>query len=337
MVNSSNFVSDIKRQVGWFVILGVGALMLLLLIASVRSHVFAKKFHLFVEPPSASLFYEGQTVKFQGFGIGNIDQISLQDEGQVRVSLQLLERYRPMVHQGAVVQLVKEGLLGEQILILTRGDINKPMLADGEILAYEEEASLKQLLTSLKPGVVNANILLKELATLSLWVNDPYGDLRVGIAGLRELTGSVPRESIFLAIQSLTHTLQKLEHIAGDLDEQKVAMRLADSLNISAKILKNIEPLSQSLGTDGTEAIQRSNELLKHVAELSAVMSVITTDLAEMSPELAGVARDSRATLKEMKSLLLKLQNTWLLAERPSQKKKQEDFETAPPVLNIQP
>ncbi|MDQ6954150.1 MAG: MlaD family protein [Mariprofundaceae bacterium] len=336
MVDSLNFVSSIKRQVGWFVILGIGVLILVILIASMRSHVFAKKFYLFVAPPSASMFYEGQTVKFQGFGIGNIDRISLQDEGQVRVSLRLLERYRPMVHQGAVVQLMKEGLLGEQILILTQGDTSKPMLNDGAILAYEEEASLKQLITSLKPGVINANILLKELATLSLWMNDPYSDLRVSMAGLREISESVQGENVHLAMQSLTNTLQKLDAIVADLDEQKLPMQLADTLRRGTSILKNIEPLSKALASDGVETIQRSNDLLKHVNELSASMTVITTDLSEVSPELTAVARDSRATLKEMRALLLKLQNTWLVAGS-SPKKKPKKLETAPPVLNLQP
>jgi len=42
MVDSTDFVSGIKRQVGWFVMLGIGALILVVLIVSVRSNVFSK-------------------------------------------------------------------------------------------------------------------------------------------------------------------------------------------------------------------------------------------------------------------------------------------------------
>jgi len=337
MVDSTSFVSGIKRQVGWFVMLGIGALVLVVLIVSVRSNVFAKKFYLFVEPPSASSFYEGQPVKFQGFAIGNIDQIELQHEGQVRISLRLLERYHHMIHQGAVIQFIKEGFLGEQVVELTRGDISKPMLQSGEILNYETEASLEQLLTELKPAVGNANVLLRELASLSTWMNDPNSDLRVGMAGLREMTESVDGKSLQLALQTFTETLAQLGQVAGDLDEQDVALKLADSLAATTDILENIKPLSKSLGESAPETIRRTNELLSHVDQLSSAMTVVASDLSEMTPELPGLARDSRATLQEMEALMKKLQNSWLLGGSSTKKPTKESFEMAPPVLDMQP
>jgi len=337
MVDSIDFVSGIKRQVGWFVMLGVGALILVVLIVSVRSNVFSKKFYLFIEPPSASSFYEGQSVKFQGFPIGHIDQIELQDEGQVRISLRLLERYRHMIHQGAVIQFTKEGLLGEQVVELTRGDVAKPMLKSGEILGYETEASLEQILTDLQPAVNNANVLLRELASLSLWMNNPDSDLRVGMSNLRKITEPVDGKSLELAIEVFTKTLEKLGHVADDLDEKKVVLRLADSLAATADVLENIKPLSQSLGKQGPEAIERTNALLTHVDKLSSAMNVVASDLSEMTPELPGLARDSRATLKEMQALMKKLQNSWLLGGGASGKTTQQTLETAPPVLDMQP
>jgi len=337
MVDSTDFVSGIKRQVGWFVMLGVGALILVVLIVSVRSNVFSKKFYLFVEPPSASSFYEGQSVKFQGFAIGHIDQIELQDEGQVRIALRLLERYRHMIHQGAVIQFTKEGLLGEQVVELTQGDVAKPMVKSGEILNYETEASLEQILTELQPAVGNANVLLRELASLSLWMNDPDSDLRVGMTNLRKITDSVDGQSLQVAIQTFTKALEKLEHVASDLDEQKIAEQLADSLAATTEILQNIKPLSKSLGEHAPEMVQRTNAMLAHVDQLSSAMNTVASDLSEMTPELPGLARDSRATLKEMQALMKKLQDSWLLGGGSPEKTPQENLETAPPVLDTQP
>jgi len=337
MVDSNDFVSGIKRQVGWFVMLGIGALILVVLIVSVRSNVFSKKFYLFVEPPSASSFYEGQSVKFQGFAIGHIDQIELQHEGQVRISLRLLERYRHMIHQGAVIQFTKEGLLGEQVVELTQGEISKPMVESGDVLNYETETSLEQILTDLKPAVGNANVLLRELASLSVWMNDPNSDLRVGMASLRKITDSVNGQSLQVAIQTFTKALEKLDHIANDLDKQKVAEHLADSLAATAEVLENIKPLSKSLGEDAPEMMRRTNELLVHVDKLSAAMNIVASDLSEMTPELPGLARDSRATLKEMQSLMKKLQESWLLGGGSPAKQGAEGLETAPPVLDNQP
>ena len=326
-----------KRKVGWFVMLGIGALILLLLIVSVRSNVFAKKFYLFVSPPSASAFHEGQPVQFQGFAIGHIDQIELQNEGQVRISLRLLERYRQMLHQGAVVHLVKEGLLGEQVVGITTGDIKKEALENGAYLEFETEASLEQLLIDLKPAVGNANVLLRELAELSVWMNDPYGDLRAGMAGLRGMSAGVQGASIEAAVQEFTQTLAKLKHVAVDLDEHKVALRLAESLEKTANILGNIEPLSKSLGESGPSTVQHVNELLAHVDELSGALNLVAADLSQMTPELPGLARESRATLAEMRAMLESLRNSWLLGGSKQGEVKLEGLETAPPVLDMQP
>ena len=242
-----------------------------------------------------------------------------------------------MIHQGAVIQFTKEGLLGEQVVELTQGDIKKPMVNSGEVLSYETEASLEQILTELQPAVGNANVLLRELASLSLWMNDPDSDLRVGMASVRKITEAIDGKSLELAIQTFTKALNQVEHIAKDLDEQKVALRLADSLSATTDILENIKPLSKSLGEHAPETIERTNELLTHVSELSAALNIVASDLSEMTPELPGLARDSRATLKEMQSLMKKLQGSWLLGSDSSEKIAPETLETAPPVLDMQP
>jgi len=257
--------------------------------------------------------------------------------GHVRISLRLIERYHHMIHQGAVIQFIKEGLLGEQVVELTRGDITKPMLKSGEVLNYETSASLEELLTELKPAVNNANIVLRELASLSLWMNDPNSDLRVGMASLREMTRSIDGKSLELAIQTFTQALEQLGSVAEDLNEQKIALRLADSLSLTTDILENIKPLSKSLAEHVPETMQRTNELLTHVDELSSSLNIVASDLSEMTPELPGLARDSRATLKEMQALLKKLQDSWLLGGGTAKKQSQDSVEMAPPVLDMKP
>jgi len=334
---STEFVAGMKRQVGWFVMLGVGALLLVLLIVSVRSNVFAKKFYLFVEPPSASSFYEGQPVKFQGFAIGHIDQIELQHEGQVRISLRLLERYRHMLHEGSVMHLAKEGLLGEQVVEVTTGDIKLPALLPDATLQYETEASIEQLLTELKPAVNHANVLLKEMAELAVWMNDPKGDLRLAMSGLRGVTQGVRGESLQAAVQEFTHALSELKQLTGDLNKEKVSQHLSDTLAQTSDILKNIEPLTASLGETGPDTMEHVNALLQHVDSLSEAMNLVASDLSEMTPELPGLAHEARATLSDMRGLLKNLQNSWLLGGGGAEHIEQGNLETAPPVLDMQP
>ncbi len=171
-------VSDIRRQVGWFVIIGIAAIALILLMVGLQSDMLAKKFRLSFSPPSASAFYVGQPVNFQGFTIGRIGKMSLKANGQVHISLLLLERYHTMLHQGSNIHLVRDGLIGEQTVEITAGDISKAIILDGQIIKFKATPSIEQLLQNINPAIDNANTLLGELVLLARWLNDPQSDIR---------------------------------------------------------------------------------------------------------------------------------------------------------------
>jgi len=329
MVEREDYVSSMRRQVGWFVILGVGALLLVLLVASMRSNVFAKKFYIFFSPPSAASFYEGQPVKFQGFAIGRVDQIELQEAGKVRVTLELIDRYRSMLHQDAVVRVTKEGLIGEQVVEVTAGDEKMSAVKDGAVLRHETEASLDQLLIDLKPAVGNANVLLSELVSLAKWMNDPKGDVRVALAGFSEFARGVRGEH-------LEAILKHLQEFTKELDEQHVALELSNSLKATTKILEDIHPLSEAIGQDGAETAEHVKTLLINVDALTKALNIVASDLSELTPELPGLARESRETINEIKQLIKNLQGSWLVGGNKSEDDGQEAV-TAPPSLDFRP
>ncbi|MDT8376634.1 MAG: MlaD family protein [Mariprofundaceae bacterium] len=336
MVEREDFVSSMRRQVGWFVILGVGALLLVLLVASMRSNVFAKKFYIFFSPPSAASFYEGQPVKFQGFAIGRVDQIELQAEGKVRITMELIDRYRTMLHKNAIVRVTKEGLIGEQVVEVTAGDEKKSAVNDGDVLGYETEASLDQLLIDLKPAVGNANVLLKELALLATWMNDPDGDVRLALSGIREVTRGVRGERLEAMVEQFTATMAHLQQFARELDQQHVARELSHSLKATAKILDDLRPLSQAVGEKGADTVEHVQALLVNIDELSGALNIVASDLSELTPELPGLARESRETIIEIKQLIKNLQGSWLVGGGKS-RRDDEEAAAAPPALDMRP
>ena len=336
MVEREDFVSSMRRQVGWFVILGVGALLLVLLVASMRSNVFAKKFYIFFSPPSAASFYEGQPVKFQGFAIGHVDQIELRKEGNVRITMELIDRYRNMLHRDAVVRVTKEGLIGEQVVEVTAGDEKQPAVNDGDLLGYETEASLDQLLIDLKPAVGNANVLLSELASLAKWMNDPKGDVRLAFAGIREITRGVRGDRLEAMVEQFTGTLIHLQKFTEELNQQQVAHGLSSSLKEMTAILHEIRPFSEALGKEGEVTVEHVNALLRNLDLLSKSLNVVASDLSELTPELPGLARESRTTVEEINSLIKNLQGSWLFGGNEGKGSK-EGSAVAAPALDLRP
>ncbi len=332
-----DFVQGMQRQVGWFVILGLGAIVVLLLAVSLRTDVFAKKFQLWFSPPSAAPFHEGQPVKFQGFTIGRVSDMELLDEGRVRITLKLLDRYRPMIHERAKARIVKEGLIGEQVVEVTAGDPKRAVIRDGAELAYETEASIEQLLQDLKPAVNNANTLLTQLAELSVWLNDPEGPFRQMTARLNDASRGLTREKMERMAASLANTMARLEAIVAELERGKVAQKLTASVSHANTLMKDIEPLARAAGEKGPETMANVASLLRHVDALSRSLDIVAADLSELTPELPGLARESRGAIEEMRALLRGMQDSWLFGGKHDAGRHDAAGEIAPPVLDLEP
>ncbi|GAV19607.1 hypothetical protein MMIC_P0555 [Mariprofundus micogutta] len=332
----AEFVANVRRQVGWFVLLGIGTIVAIILAVSLQSDLFAKKFQLYFSPPSAASFYEGQAIKFQGFTVGRIKAMDLQDDGTVRITLNLLERYHPMLHEGAIVHLVREGLIGEQTLEITSGDSEKPVVQPGQVITYETAATIEQLLQDIKPAVENANTLLQELSELATWLNDPNSDFRQMGARFNALSQDLNRENVGKLVVNLAEILENLQSLTKDLKDSHVGEQLAKSLHSTSQILSDLRPLTQQISKEGPESLKRINSLINHVNKLSKSLDSVASDLSELTPELPGLARESRVTIAEMQQLLKALQNSWLVGGK-AQPAQDDERSVAPPVLEMQP
>lgn len=331
----NGFVSGVRRQVGWFVILGFGAILFILLMLSIRTDIFAEKFYLDFSPPSAAAFYVGQPVKFQGFSIGRIGGMDLKDNGTVMVHLHLLERYRSMLHEGSTIRLVRDGLIGDQTVEITAGDIGRPAVHDGQTIAFEDTASIEKLMQEIKPAIDNANVLLEELVTLAKWMNDPKSDIRQVSARFNHLSQDLSRENIGEVVSSFTGVLADLQSLTTTLREQHIAEQLSGSLQATTNILNDLRPMSEQFARQGPKSLELMNSLLGHVDKLSKSLDKVAADLSELTPELPGLARESRGTIREMQDVLKQMQNSWLLGNRGLEK--EADTPVAPPVMDMQP
>lgn len=336
MVRRTDLVVSLRRKVGWFVIAGGVFFLLLLLIVSVRTDVFATKFSLFIHPPSAASFHIGQEVKFQGFTIGRVHGMELLPEGKVRVELRLFEKYRRMIHRGAKVRLNKVGLLGEQIVEISSGDPDAPIVQDGDEVTYETEATIEQFLLDLKPAVANLNDLVRELALLAKWLNAPEGDLRRAIKQIRGISEDLSKADIGEHLKQLGATLMEIQALTRQMTEQHLAKVLADAVKQMQRILKHVEPLAREMGKTGPETLEKTKQLLMHVDRLVEALNLVAQDLAELTPELPGLARESRDTIKEMRGLIEGLRQSWLFGGKTIKREGDEEL-VGPPVSESLP
>jgi len=334
-------IEQMRRRVGWFVLLGMVLIGLILLSLFMHTDLFKKHINIYFSPPSAAQFFEGQPVKFQGFPIGRIEQIALNGDGGVVITLRILQRYQPMLHQGGVVRLVSESFIGEQSLELTAGDKQRPMLAAGAKIPYESAATVEQLLRDIKPAVKHANVLLKELASLATWINDPKGGFRQMIAQFNDVSHDLDQADLQQMSRNVSGIIANVNRITGELSKQHIATTLNQTLQASNQLLHDLQPIGAELKQHGAKGVQQLQALIGQLNQLSQSLTALSSDLTETTPELPALVRETQSTIAEMHRLLTQLRNSWLLGgSAPATGGQPSTGHKAmipPPALGLQP
>jgi len=337
MKQKHDYLQGMQRKVGMFLLLGLGVLLLVLLVSGVRSNFFAQKFYVHIQPPTATAFYEGQPVRFQGFGIGYVDMIELMEHGKVQITMQLLDRYRPMLHQGAMVQLAKEGMIGEQFVRISSGDVSLPSVEDQMILDYESEASMEQILEDLKPTIARADRLLGELGNLVAWINDPEGDIRLTVANVRDISGGLNAE----ALQGMTKEVQKLlKHVrmvVAEVEQEHVMGNLSHTLESTAVTLDEMKPFVQEISSNSAPAFAKVSVILERMQGLVKNLNVVTADMGELTPELPGLARELRDSVSESRLLMRSVRHSWLLGGSGGGESSEDLVMKSLPAVDLRP
>ena len=308
MSDNHDYLQGMKRKVGWFILIGMGALIFMLVITGARSNVFAKKFYVHIEPPTAASFHEGLPVRFQGFAIGHVDTVELQEQGKVRVTLQLLDKYRQMLHQGATVEVAKEGMFGEQFVQINAGDTTAPVLEDQVTVAFESEVSLSQLLEDLQPSVAHVDQFLEEMVKLGSWLNDPYGSVRTNFAQMQQFTQGLKGDE-------LTRLMAELRTLTAQMKQEKLVKNLSHMMGSAADTLDKAKPFSDELGQQGGKTLASLNALMQRMEKLAVTLDAVSADVAEASPEFPALAAEFRQSLVESQMLMKSVRKSWLFGD----------------------
>lgn len=300
----AELLGGIERRVGWFALLGAVLAFAVLVTLSVRSEVFAKKMRLVLRPPSAAGLHEGQPVRLQGFRIGWVDALGL-DENGAWVHLKVLARYRPMLREPVKARLAKEGVIGEQFVELLPGK-GPAVVQDGEEIPFEPETTLEEILKQLRPVLDTAKQLLQDTAEIAHWLNDPKGPIKQAAAHVARATSALSEKRMQATLAALEKASAHLEHLLAEADRAHLAGEAAGALSEGRKTLAGIRPLAEGLG-------KRGEKLSADIERLLDSLDATIAGLAKAAPHYPGIARETEATLAEMRRLARDLRRSWLV------------------------
>ena len=283
-----------------FVLLAAIGIAATLLWTGIKKGAFAAKSPIYFVADSGQGLSEGMPVKYSGFKIGKLNTLTLDEQGQVKVEVGVDSKYLKLLREDSVMSLIKEGVIGDGVLELSRGTESKSVLAAGAVVRFERANGLEQAVIEVK------NRILPILDDLHQTLHDPQSDVRQTLKNLRELSSE------------LKGTRERVDHLLGSVDTNlnSEVGPLLRSLRVSAS---NAETLSTKLDHDLPVLLKKADDNLENLRLTTQSVKDAVQKSAPQLPGMLGEARDTidktREVVENTKEMYESLSTHWPLKD----------------------
>ena len=271
--------------------LGAGVvLMLVLLMIAVKQNYFHRNTPILFFTPNAQGLSKGMAVKFIGFKVGSVEDVSMQPNATVQVQVSLDNEYVHLIGQDARARLVKEALVGESVVEIIPGSQQVRQVTRNSVIEFErgQDAGnvLENLASQLQP-------ILTDIRQITSSINNPNGDVQQTLKNLNQATGGF-RETVNEFSKLGASSNQKLDGAYGKLD------KALDSVNSSLGVLDKGLP----------KLMDKADAALENVQSAASDIKKITNDSAA---EIPSLVRNSNALVQDGQETLNGVKKSWLL------------------------
>ncbi len=244
---------NLSRKIGWFVLVAVAGLVLMLVGLGMKQELFTPKTRLQFLTDSGTDLKEGMAVKLSGFRIGKVDALALTSDANVQVTLEINDKYMKWVRRDSRARLAKESLIGDAVIVIDPGSEGEAVLRSGDHIAFEREEGMGHVVEKLSDQVVP---LIQDIRRITQYLDDPKGDVKQSLARLNtamaELNAALKRVDAILAAaeKDVPGTLRTTRET---LESSK---KVVDSVSKTWPISRNIEaPQAQTIPVDSYQGV----------------------------------------------------------------------------------
>ncbi len=288
----------LERKIGLFTLLALAGVALIVILLGVQKDLFSAKYTLVFTVDRGTGFSKGMPVKLSGFRVGRITEMTLNEQAMVDITIEIAKKYSKWIRSDSIIKLVKEGLIGDSIVEIAVGSLDKPELKEGESVTYVKTKGLDEMADEIAEKV---KPVLIEIRDIIGYVNDPQGDLKKTIHNLELLTRNI--ESTRSHADTLLETTTRNLELIGNRTTVMLdtTTRKIDSLNVARlnTALDKLPPL-----------LEKTDAVMANVTAISKE----TKTLAERSfPLIPGLLLRTDELFFNTDRLINNLNNSWLL------------------------
>ena len=210
---------DIEIKAGIFLCIGLFVVMVTILFMGGTKSLFEKSVRLYVDVSDAGGLAKGAAVRSGGLKIGRVGDITFSENYEnVRVTMVIEKGYQGRIKEDSTVRFQTQGVLGDKFLEITGGSVDKPMLADGAVIAAEQGKDFNAVIAEGTSAVQ----LLKE-----------------NLANLKVLTAALAQKNRMEGI------MKELGETSSNLKEISKQMKSSNAMGELGQTMKNLRVVSE--------------------------------------------------------------------------------------------
>lgn len=307
--------NKLERKIGIFISIAFIGLAISFYLFGSQKDFFTKKYNLRCTVDRGTGFIKGMPVKLSGFRIGRITSIALNDQAMVDISIEIDKKYSKWIRNDSTVKLVKEGLVGDNIIDVSVGSFNKPELKENDVIIYLKTKGLDEVADEIAEKVKPVLIEVRDIIS---YINNPDGDLKKTVRNLEILTRNLEgtRQNTDKLLISANSNLGKISDqstlFLNNTNKKIDSIDLAPTLNRVNSTLDQINSKLPSL-------LDKADLTLDNIKSISQE----TRKLSEKAfPQIPGMLTQTEDVMLSSDKLINSIQNNWLFRDQtqPSNK-----------------
>ncbi len=262
-----------------------------------RQDYFVRNTAVYFFAPNAQGLSKGMAVKFIGFKVGSVQEISMQSNASVKVKLSLDNDYVRLIGQDAKARLIKEALVGEGVVEIIPGEQQVRQVTENSVLNFERGVDAGSLVENLTGQL---QPILADVHQITSSINNPRGDVQQILKNLNQVTGGM-RETV-AQLNTLAQSGNMLVQSGNQkLDGAYVKVdRALDHVNASLEAVDKAIP----------KLVGKADATLDNVQSVTADIKHITSASSDQIPALV---RNTNSLVQDGQDTLKGVKKSWLL------------------------
>ncbi len=272
--NYNQRLLTIEKRTQRFMLGAIGVMLLVLLMIAVKQDYFHRSTPIYFYTPNAQGLSKGMAVKFIGFKVGSVQDVSMQPNATVQVKVLLDDDYVHLIGQDAKARLVKEALVGESVVEIIPGSQQVKQVTHNSVLEFERGQ--------------DASTVVENLAA----------QLQPILGDIHQITSS----------GDIQQTLKNLNQATGDFRET-VKQFTQVGVN-SNKAVANLNSSLETLDKAIPKLVDKADKALDNVQSATADIKKVTSGSAG---EIPSLVRNTNALVQDGQETLGGVKKSWLL------------------------